>query len=248
VLKLENKDMNNYTDTNAIIYNRCSTDDQNSNGWSIETQLDINRKYAAYKGLNVIAEISDPAISARKVRFADRPGGKQVLELLEAGKAVHLICAKIDRAFRNVVDGLSTAEAFNEAGITMHFASEEGVALSTSTSFGWLIFTQRLTYAEFEARVTSERTTAALKHLRENGKHVGKPRTGYAMVNGEMVETGDSAALREALEMRRQGATLNQCIEFLTSKGVKPARAKFWTEPILSSVLRTMGTISSVQP
>ncbi|MFM7639864.1 MAG: recombinase family protein [Bacteroidota bacterium] len=56
--------------------------------------------------------------------FALRPGGSQVIELLNKGQITELGVWQIDRLGRNMLDILQTIHRFTEKGIPIYFISQ----------------------------------------------------------------------------------------------------------------------------
>lgn len=133
---------------------------------TIKLQIEACERYAAMKSLVITDIIRDPETSARKTPLFEREGGENLKSL---PRGSHIICYKLDRMFRNTVDGLTTLEYFKERGIRLHFADQGGCTIDVSTAVGEMLTTTLLAYAAFEPRQTSERTAAAYKHLAKRG-------------------------------------------------------------------------------
>ena len=87
----------------AILYARVSTDDQAEKGYSLPSQLDAMRKYAAQQGFEVVGEFCDDYSGATPIEF--RPEGKKAYALLQSGQADVIIAYTIDRYVRPPEDG-----------------------------------------------------------------------------------------------------------------------------------------------
>ena len=92
-----------------ILYVRCSSLDQHS-----ERQK-INEK-------NYNLTIEDRCSGS--VAFAEREGGKRVLNLLRKGEISSLSVISIDRLGRSLKDLLATIEVFTEKRIPIHFLNQ----------------------------------------------------------------------------------------------------------------------------
>lgn len=93
----------------TILYCRCSTIDQKTD------RQRINEKDYDYV-------IEDKVSGA--VPFFERPGGKEIMKLVEnkVVKALHIW--SVDRAGRNLADILHTLQYFTKNGIAVHFVSQ----------------------------------------------------------------------------------------------------------------------------
>jgi DNA invertase Pin-like site-specific DNA recombinase len=134
-------------------------------------------------GLEIDVDLADNGKSGTIPLF-ERPQGSQLKELIDAGEVKHVIAMKIDRMFRDVMDALKTVDYLTSKGVALHFCDMGGATLVTSTAMGRFMFTNLAAIAEFESRVISERTTAALAVKKANGEPVGRRRE----INDEMVE------------------------------------------------------------
>lgn len=109
----------------------------------------------------------DPAVSGKKPLF-ERPEGRNLLALAQPGD--HLVWAKLDRAFRSVVDGASTLAMLAHKGVFVHSLD---LGLDTSTAVGRCVCTVMLAFAELEREYASERTQEALSAKRRAGLPAG---------------------------------------------------------------------------
>ena len=181
----------------AVIYTRFSprpkTKKSNKleDGETTECQLKVCRQYAQMKGFRVSAECCDEYESGRKTNLWDRPAG-QNLEFFNDGNVKHIIVAKMDRLFRDTVNGLQMMDHYQQAGVSIHLANEGGNSLNLSTSLGRLFVTMRLGVAEFEARQTSERTKELMLHRQSNGERMShKDKIPY----GKMIDPNDPSRI-----------------------------------------------------
>lgn len=92
-------DQNNAT--KYIIYVRKSSETEDRQVLSIESQIKELKEVAERQGLRVI-DIIQESISAKNV---GRPGFARLLKRLESGEVDGIICWKLDRLARNMVDG-----------------------------------------------------------------------------------------------------------------------------------------------
>ena len=88
------------TDT-AIGYIRCSTDEQATDGVSLDIQRKRIQQYADLYDIDLIAIIEDAGASAKTMK---RDGLQTALRMLKEGKADALLVAKLDSLTRSVRD------------------------------------------------------------------------------------------------------------------------------------------------
>jgi DNA invertase Pin-like site-specific DNA recombinase len=149
----------------AVVYCRVSTDEQGDSGLGLEAQEAACRRWADFKVVEVVAVTHDVCSGARPP--TNRDGFGRALELLEAGQADALVCAKLDRATRRQRDPLDLAEAHGFALVLLD------VDLDTSTPIGRAILGILSVVAELEREQTRQRTRAALAAKRARGQRQG---------------------------------------------------------------------------
>jgi DNA invertase Pin-like site-specific DNA recombinase len=152
----------------AVVYCRVSTDEQGDSGLGLEAQEASCRRWAAYRGVAVVAVATDVCSGARPP--AGRPGFAEALALLAAGEGDALVCAKLDRATRRqrgLLDLLDLAERHRFALVLLD------VDLDTSTPIGRAILGILSVVAELEREQTRQRTRAALAAKRARGQRQG---------------------------------------------------------------------------
>lgn len=138
---------------------------------TIETQLEICRRYCADKGLTVGKghELVDEDLSGR-TPLAKRQHGKELIEL--APRVGNVVCYSLDRIFRNTVDGLGTLERWEKCEVKLH-AISQGTVRNIANAQDWLAMGIALLFAEFEPRNGAERTSAAMRRRQATGEMMG---------------------------------------------------------------------------
>ena len=89
----------------AAIYVRVSTEEQATEGVSLDEQVSRSRAYCDLHQLDVAALFRDEGVSAGKP-LRDRPNGRELLNAVAEGRVSHVVTVKLDRLFRDAV-GLS---------------------------------------------------------------------------------------------------------------------------------------------
>ena len=103
----------------AILYTRVSTDEQAEHGYSLQSQLEACRKYAAGLGMTTAAEITDDYSGAK----LNRPGLDQVRAMLDRHEAEAVIVFAPDRLTRSLAHSLVLREEWQRAGVELHYVS-----------------------------------------------------------------------------------------------------------------------------
>lgn len=167
----------------AVCYLRVSTGEQKKSGLGLMSQGSICARKAVSLGLMFRQDVHhdylspprpgffvDAAESAYKTKLAKRAGGGKMMECLQKGDT--LIVARLDRAFRSVVDFVEVSTDLIERGIRLVCCSP---AIDLGTASGRLQARMLASLAEWESDRKSERIIAALAAKKARGSpHVAK--------------------------------------------------------------------------
>lgn len=180
----------------AILYARVSTPQQ-AKLYSLDDQIEQERRYAAEIGAVVVAEIRDDQ-SGRKMQ---REGLERAREMLAADDADILITWKIDRLHRNYVNSVMLRDELRRLGKELHYAQSR--TKSGETALERLPEEMQYIFGEIEADFILDRTSKGRQKKAAAGKWVGlnRPPFGYLKA-GE----GKEAAL--VPDVAPQGATI----------------------------------------
>lgn len=168
---------------------------------SIDNQRAACERYAKFANLDIVSEIVQEFKSAKKVPFFQR-GGDEVIKLANNAGIRHLICQRVDRIFRDTVDGLTSMKRLQKAKVALHFADEGGSALNCNNATGVMLFTVRLSFASFEPDLISERTSDAHRRIiNEMMSANGNAPYGFA-IDGKVVIGGGSRSDRNRYKLK----------------------------------------------
>lgn len=154
----------------VIGYVRVSTDEQALSGLGLEDQRAKLNAGARERGWE-LSYVEDAGYSAKSL---NRPGIIKALEMLRAKEADGLAVAKLDRLSRSLMDFAGLIELSRKEGWAL-VSLDLGV--DTSTPQGEMMANVMMTFAQFERRLISERTRAALQVARSRGTTIGRPPT-----------------------------------------------------------------------
>lgn len=150
-------------------YGRVSTDKQQL---SLDAQERIVEAYIQWRfgegGEEYVGWFADPDVSG-KIPFEERDAGGAVFKALQ--RKDHVVVAKLDRAFRSFADAARCLEQWDKMGVCVHVVDYR---IDTSTPFGKLMLQFLAMFAEFERNQISERTKAALRERKAQGKTMAK--------------------------------------------------------------------------
>lgn len=151
----------------AIGYIRVSSQGQASEGISLEAQEAKIKAWAQLQGYQLIKICRDNGVSGFKLQ--NRPGAQEAICSACENKAV-LIVYSLSRLCRSTKEALATSERLGKAGADLVSLSEQ---IDTTSAAGKMIFRLLAVLAEFERDLASERTKAALHHIKSQGKRMG---------------------------------------------------------------------------
>lgn len=100
----------------------------------------------------------------------ERPGLKQLLADIQAGKVDIVVVYKIDRLTRSLMDFSKLVEIFDKHGVTFVSVTQ---SFNTTTSMGRLTLNVLLSFAQFEREVTGERIRDKVAASKKKGMWTG---------------------------------------------------------------------------
>ncbi|MHC4135089.1 MAG: recombinase family protein [Planctomycetota bacterium] len=221
----------------VLAYCRVSTEEQVENGVSMAAQEERVRAYADAHGLDLLDVVRDNGVSARTV--AKRAGLQRILHDLRAGQADGVVVAKLDRLSRTTRDVLDLVARADREGWQLHSIQEH---LDTRTSHGRFVVTVLAGLAQMEREQTSERTKAALAHLRRQGRRTsGRPPFGFRFEAGlEVGVPAEQEVLRAMLDLRAEGLGARRIARELAGRGAaNPRSGRPFTPGTVQAIVRT---------
>lgn len=149
-------------------YIRVSTQEQKLHGISLDAQRAKLEQYAKDNNMRIVEWYMDEGVSGRKL-IKNRPELQRMIHDAEEGKFQRIIFIKLDRFFRSVAE---YHECMKRITPVIWTATEEEYDLSTAN--GRMLVNMKLTVAELEADMASER----IKLVNEYKLTTGQPLTG----------------------------------------------------------------------
>ena len=183
----------------TVAYCRVSTEEQAEEGYSIEGQTDKLRAYASLHDLGEITVIVDPGISGKNLK---RPGIQQLLAAVEAGHVSHVIVWRLDRLSRNLKDLILLADLFGVNDVALHSVNE---SLNLGSASGRMFYNILGSFAQYFREQLSENVKMGNERAVKEGRWINRPKTGYNLVNGELIPNDDAVRVQEAFRLRGKG-------------------------------------------
>jgi len=208
--------------TRCAIYTRKSTEDgleQDFN--SLDAQREACAAYIlsqTHEGWEGTSELyDDGGFSGGSM---DRPGLKQLLQDVIAGKVDVIVVYKVDRLTRSLADFAKIVDILDE-----HNASFVSVTQSfnTTTSMGRLTLNVLLSFAQFEREVTGERIRDKIAASKKKGIWMGGPvPLGYELGDRKLVVNKKEAeTVRHLFRRYTQLQSVPQLVDELAAQGYR---------------------------
>lgn len=207
----------------AAVYARVSTEDQAKN-YSIPTQLEAMRNFAAEHGLEVVREFIDEGISGA---ILDRPALSELREYAREKMIDAIIAYDPDRLSRKLVHLMVLADEFEREDIQLYFVTQTmGQSPEDKMLFG-----MKGLFAEYERTKLLERTMRGKLRKASEGKQPGgRPAYGYRLVDGRHeIEPKEAEVVRLIFDwLVKDGMKLTAIQKKLIKLGIPTRRGKSW--------------------
>ena len=217
----------------VVGYVRVSTEEQATEGVSLDAQKATLQAYATLRGLELVEIIADEGVSGGK-ELASRPGGSRVAELASKGKVQAVIACKLDRLFRDAADCLNTTKAWDRKDVALHLIDVGGQSIDTSSTMGRFFLTMMAGVAEMERNMIRDRTKAAMSHKQSKGERVSRfAPFGYRFEN-DMVVTDESEqlVLNDIRLMRASGRSYQGICDELSDRRIQTKNGECRWQPM----------------
>ncbi|MGH2717348.1 MAG: recombinase family protein [Actinomycetota bacterium] len=165
-------------------YVRVSTEDQADSGAGLAAQRVMIEAECRRTGWQLTEVVSDSAVSGG-VPFADREGGRRILQALRRREASGLVVAKLDRLTRSTGDAESILDLFKRNAWTLTVLD---LGVDTSTPMGEALAGVVAVFAKLERRLIGQRTREALAQKKAAGVRLGAPPLFAAEVEARVVQ------------------------------------------------------------
>lgn len=154
------------TRTNAAIYHRVSTVDQDPTAAHDELCA-----VARNHGFKVVLDIAETGSGANN----DCPGLHEVFVAARRGRIQAVLVWKLDRFGRSALDLLTNLRQLDSSGVRF-LSVTQGIDIRPGgDAMSRLLLTMLSAVAEFERDLIVERTKLGLAKARRNGKRIGRP-------------------------------------------------------------------------
>lgn len=231
--------MMNLTMKKACVYTRVSTQEQATEGYSIEEQERLCKAGLESKGWQYVGTFSDPGISGRTM---NRPGLQDMIEKIKAGEIEAVVIYKLDRLSRKQRDTMTIIEdIFLKNDVALVSLNE---TLDTTTPWGRAMIGILSSFNQMESENIQVRTEMGRKaKVNEGGYAGGKPPIGYRAENGTLVVVPEEAEIvRLVFDLRKQGGTLIGIADELNKRGYRTKKGGLFLHSAIQTILNNEET------
>lgn len=200
-----------------VAYYRVSTVKQGSSGLGLDAQKEAVNNYLNGGAWVLLKEFTEVETGKGSNALSKRPHLREAIEYARKNKA-KLLIAKLDRLARNV-HFISTLMEQKVKFVACDFPEANELTIHILSAM-----------AQYETKLISVRTKAALKQAKERGKKLGNPnlKADNAIRLNQAVTFAEN--LRPTLEsFKGSGMTQRGMVVELNKLGVKTARGSEWS-------------------
>jgi len=217
--------MNDIKRKRCAVYCRVSSDerlDQSFN--SIDAQREAGVAYVTSQkaeGWELIPEFyEDPGFSGGNM---NRPGLKQLLADIQAGKIDIVEVYKIDRLSRSLADFAKMVEVFDNQNVSFSSVTQQ---INSATSMGRLMLNVLLSFAQFEREVTGERIRDKIAASKRKGMWMGGAVPyGYRVENRMLlIEPKEAVLVKQIFERFNTEKSVTKIVQHLNEQDIRTKR------------------------
>jgi len=216
----------------TVIYARYSSNNQREE--SIEGQIRVCAEYAKAKGLRVVGEYIDRAVSGRT---DNRPDFQRLMRDCNRKMFDAVIVYATDRFARNKYDSAIYKRQLKKANVELHYATEhipegpEGIILESLMEG----------LAEYYSARLSENIKRGIHESAQKALAVGGSKVlGYKLAPDKSFEINEkeAEAVRIIFEMFVREKTNSEICEHLNSRGIKTSRGNSFTKAAIPRIIK----------
>lgn len=235
------------TPKRCAIYTRKSTEEGLEQAFnSLDAQREACAAYIlsqAHEGWEPIHEhYDDGGWSGGNM---DRPGLRQLLADVAAGKVDVIVVYKVDRLTRSLPDFARIVDTLDKAGASFVSVTQ---AFNTTTSMGRLTLNVLLSFAQFEREVTSERIRDKVAASKKKGIWMGGPvPLGYRLCDRKLVmDDHEAEIVRSVFRAYSELRSVTRLVEELAQQNVRTKLRQYGNGRTAGGVHFQRGSLSQL--
>lgn len=217
----------------AVIYARVSTEEQASEGYSIEAQKHLLRDYAKQRNIEIVGEYIDEGRSGKSID--GRPEMQRLLKNAQEKNFNVVLTYKLDRLARKTKDSLEIGETLERFDVQLMSYSEN---IDTSTPGGKMFYTVLSSVAEMERSTNIDRVKMGMNQRAKQGKWNGGIVLGYDVVDKELIiNEEETSIVQEIFNLASKGHGYKKIAYDLNKRGYKTKKKKEFSVNSIKGIL-----------
>ncbi|WP_234447066.1 recombinase family protein [Virgibacillus salexigens] len=217
----------------VAIYCRVSTEEQASEGYSIDAQLDLLRQYAKLYGWQVSHEYIDEGISGKSIK--GRPAMQRLVSDIEKEEFQAVLVWKISRLSRNMLDTLVLLDKFEKYNVKFISYSEN---FDTGSPIGRLVLQLMASIAEMERNTLSENVKLGMKQRALQGEWNGGIVFGYDSIEKELIINQQEAKVIQLIfDQYAKGKGLKAIANYVNKQGYRTKKDRYFSINGIATIL-----------
>lgn len=204
----------------CYIYTRVSTAAQ-TEGYSLEAQVERLREYAEYRDLQIVGEYCDAGKSGKSIK--GRPAFQEMMDDIVNGKddVSYVLVFKLSRFGRNAADVLKSMQLLNDYDVDLVCVDD---AIDSSTQGGRLTLAILSAVAEIEREnITVQFNAGRMQKVLEGGWPGGPVPYGYRNIKKQMqIEPAEAELVKKMFEaFLMDGMTTTSVAAYMNEHGYR---------------------------
>lgn len=237
--------------TKAVGYVRVSSEQQATEGVSLDAQRNKLRDYCRAMEIELVDIVADEGYSASTLK---RPGLQAALTMMRKGQADSLIVVKLDRLTRCVKDLGTLCEQYFSEGKPYTLLSLSD-AIDTRSASGKLVLNVLTSVAQWEREAIADRTRESMAELKRQGVRVGGAPYGWRYsetpdANGRrflVEDESEQQAIKRICALYDADMPVMEICARIAEEGL-PARGACWHKRSLYRILERAGYSDPSRP
>ena len=229
----------------TLAYARISREDRDTGSLSLDWQDASVQTFCLSRKWGGVIIHADNGVSG-SVPLAERPEGKKLIEAARKGPC-RIVVAKLDRAFRNLLDFCINLAQWDTRGVKLYTVAE---GFDLYTNYGRAMASMTVVFAELERSLTVERIRAGYATRRAKGQRSSETAvygtrfvdSGTIGANGEPIllvekDPAEQEVIAKMKLWRRNKASYRDICKRLAREGVPTRKGGPWTPAVVFQTL-----------
>ncbi|MDR0778519.1 MAG: recombinase family protein [Methanomassiliicoccaceae archaeon] len=216
----------------AALYARVSTEDQATEGYSLDAQIKKLELYCRSRNWSPYGLFIEEGYSGRNTQ---RPEYMRMMSLMKEWDVI--VVMKMDRIHRNSVNFTAMMDSLKKNGKEFNSFYEK---FDTTTANGRFVMDLMQRIAQLESEQIGERVKMGMERKAKLGDGAlgsGHP-YGYEYISGTLrIKEDEAETVRGMYEMRKSGLSLNEISRTLNGNGIRAKKGGLWNKQSVHKIL-----------